>query len=97
MLYDRPELIEVLSIAPEGPPHQLRWRGEEHAIIASTGPERIDEEWWRSGLAAVVATNAGVECAAGRDYFRIQIDDGRWLWIYRQLEIGHWFVHGEWA
>ncbi|HVP73681.1 MAG TPA: DNA polymerase Y family protein [Phycisphaerales bacterium] len=97
-LFDEPELIEVLSVTPEGPPRWMKWRGEEHTIIASNGPERIGEEWWRSGLArGVLPASAGVECAAARDYFRIQLDDGRWLWVYRQLESGRWFVHGEWT
>ncbi len=32
-----------------------------------------------------------------RDYFKIQDDLGRWLWIYRVIETGRWFVHGQWA
>ena len=32
-----------------------------------------------------------------RDYFKIQDERGRWLWIYRVLESGRWFVHGLWA
>jgi hypothetical protein len=32
-----------------------------------------------------------------RDYFKVQDEQGRWLWIYRVLEQGCWFVHGLWA
>jgi protein ImuB len=32
-----------------------------------------------------------------RDYFKVQDEHGRWLWIYRVLEQGCWFVHGLWA
>ena len=32
-----------------------------------------------------------------RDYFKIQDEQGRWLWIYRIPESGGWFVHGLWA
>jgi protein ImuB len=99
VLFDKPESIDVLAVTPEGPPSWLRWRGEEHTIIASSGPERIAEEWWHC-LAAGLAPRCDSMslCAVlARDYFRIQINDGRWLWVFRQLESGRWFVHGEWA
>ena len=32
-----------------------------------------------------------------RDYFKVQDERGRWLWIYRVLESGDWFIHGLWA
>jgi protein ImuB len=32
-----------------------------------------------------------------RDYFKVQDEHGRWLWIYRVSGRGDWFVHGLWA
>ena len=32
-----------------------------------------------------------------RDYFKVQDERGRWLWVYRVLESGDWFIHGLWA
>ncbi len=32
-----------------------------------------------------------------RDYYKVQDEQGRWLWIYRALEQGGWYVHGVWA
>lgn len=32
-----------------------------------------------------------------RDYFAVQTEEGRWLWVCRQCETGAWFVHGEWS
>jgi hypothetical protein len=36
-----------------------------------------------------------------RDYYKLHIDDGRWLWIFREAAADdhtpHWFLHGEWA
>ncbi len=32
-----------------------------------------------------------------RDYFAAQLQDGRWLWVCRQVGTGWWFVHGEWS
>ncbi len=36
-------------------------------------------------------------CLLTRDYFKVQDEHGRWLWIYRVLEGNDWFVHGLWA
>jgi protein ImuB len=106
LLLDKPELIEVMSVTPDGPPQWMKWRGEEFVVVASDGPERIAGEWWRSGVAAGLG-EAAPRCetaslcdASARDYFRIQIKSGRWLWVYRvrnHLARGQWFVHGEWA
>lgn len=97
VLFAIPELIEVMSIAPEGPPQWLRRRGEEYSIVFSDGPERIGEEWWRSVGSVLAGVHGGVASLPARDYFRVHLDDGRWLWVYRQLEGGQWFVHGEWT
>lgn len=32
-----------------------------------------------------------------RDYFVVQTEHGRWLWVCRQVDTGRWFVHGEWS
>jgi hypothetical protein len=32
-----------------------------------------------------------------RDYFRVQDETGRWLWIYRQLPANAWFLQGHWT
>jgi protein ImuB len=53
-----PEPITVIALCPEGPPSWLRWRGEDHRIVASAGPERIAEEWWD--------TNGTGDCPAAR-------------------------------
>jgi len=95
--------MEAISLTPDGPPKRLRggkwgkewsgkwggeWGGEwgrgEHEITASIGPERIAGEWWRKNEPT-------------RDYFAVQDDAGRWLWVYRELETGRWFVHGRWS
>lgn len=90
-LLPRPELIDVIAVAPEGAPMWMRWRGQEHRIISTVGPERIVAEWWASGDGD--ATGDG----GARDYFKVQIEDGRWLWIFRQLERNGWFMHGAWT
>ncbi len=89
-LLDTPEEINVLYAVPEGPPVQFRWRRVPHRITRFTGPERIAPEWWydRPGTRL-------------RDYYRIEDDSNRRLWIYRDGVYGdegagapRWFVHG---
>ena len=89
MVLTEPEPAEVIALTPDGPPQTLRWRGVDHTVLASQGPERIGGEWWRGRHPSPVW--------ATRDYFRVQDERGRWLWLYRVLETGRWFVHGQWA
>jgi protein ImuB len=66
----------------DGRPVSFTWRGQVQRIIHSTGPERIAGQWWRGHHKT-------------RDYFDIEDPDGRRLWIFRVMETGRWFVHGE--
>jgi hypothetical protein len=34
---------------------------------------------------------------AARDYYRVQDEAGLWLWVFRRLDTGRWFVHGLWV
>ncbi|MFZ3583639.1 Y-family DNA polymerase [Loktanella sp. DJP18] len=89
-LLDTPEEIHVLYAVPEGPPVQFRWRHVSHRIARFVGPERIAPEWWND--------RPGTRL---RDYYRIEDDGCRRLWIYRDGVYGdayreppRWFVHG---
>lgn len=84
LLLSRPEAASVMALTPDGPVHSVRWRSEDHVVVACIGPERIGSEWWRSK-------------GSTRDYFRIQTRNGWWLWLARSLETNRWFVHGIWA
>ncbi|MEO1584333.1 MAG: DNA polymerase Y family protein [Planctomycetota bacterium] len=84
VLFDRPEPADVVALTPDGPVHAVRFRGEDHAVIACIGPERIGSEWWRGR-------------GSTRDYFRVQTESGVWLWLARSIEPGGWRVHGVWA
>ena len=84
-LFDRPEAI-VVELDGDGRPARFRWRGGERRVVRRFGPERIGAEWWRD--------TAGTRGA--RDYYRLEDDRGRWLWIGRDSR-DRWFVHGEWA
>jgi len=92
-LLARPEPVEVTAVdVPEGPPLRFRWRRALHRIARAEGPERIAPEWWRDA-----------DDAMPRDYFRVEDEDGRRFWIYRQGLYGatpampRWFMHGFFA
>ena len=62
-----------------------------HRIARAEGPERIAPEWWR------VAEGAG---RLTRDYYRVEDEDGRRFWLYREGLYGRetiaprWYLHG---
>ena len=91
-LFRDPEPVEVTAEIPEGPPARFHWRRALHRIAAAEGPERIAPEWWRDK-----------EGAATRDYFRVEDEDGRRYWLYREGFYGgaeafpRWFMHGIFA
>jgi protein ImuB len=84
LLLERPEPAEAIAVTPDGPPWVLRRGGRERTIVRAIGPERIAGEWWRFREPT-------------RDYFKVQDDTGRWLWVYREVQTNRWFIHGEWA
>ena len=86
---DIPEQVEVISMLPDKPPSRMTWDGLELKIIKGLGPERIANEWWREELDTSLIKE--------RDYFRIQDETGRWLWIFRNKRTMQWFVQGVWV
>jgi protein ImuB len=89
-LLDRPEAIDVIYATPEGMPRRFVWRRAVHDIARAEGPERIAPEWWRSPSSARL-----------RDYYKVEDQEGRRYWIYREGVIGDgrgglpgWFIHG---
>lgn len=80
LLEPRPIQLEVLAVAPEGPPMQFRFQGEQHRTRRSWGPERIQTGWWRGKYIR-------------RDYYRVESDRGRQYWLFRTRS-GQWFLHG---
>ncbi len=83
-LLARPEPVEAVSLLPDYPPAQFRWRRVLHQVVRAEGPERLLGEWWRS--------DPEEGDAPPRDYFRVEDEDGRRYWLYRSD--GHWFLHG---
>lgn len=91
-LFDPPQPIEAVAEVPDGPPLRFRWRRRLYSIVRAEGPERIAPEWWRANPDDKL-----------RDYYRIEDDEGRRYWVFRQGLFGgedsdgRWFLHGLFA
>jgi protein ImuB len=69
-------------------PGQIQLAGRVYSIVESWGPERIETGWWKG------------PCIR-RDYYRVELDDGQWWWIFRQFPAAEsvdrrssWMLHG---
>lgn len=89
-LFDPPQPVEALALAPDSPPARFQWRRVTHRVVRAEGPERLEAEWWRAPRRRV------------RDYYRVEDEDGRRFWLFRAGEYGgdpapRWYVHGLFA
>jgi protein ImuB len=89
ILFPSPEPISAISMLPDKPPSYIQWRGRRFSVITGIGPERIAPEWWH--------LHPQKDRFAERDYFKIQDELGRWLWVFRDQNSLEWFLHGMWA
>ena len=53
-----------------------------HRLAHATGPERICGVWWEGRHKT-------------RDYYDVEDETGRRFWVFRVLETGKWYLHGE--
>ena len=88
-LFDPPQPIEAVALAPDSPPARFRWRRKDHRVARAEGPERIEGEWWRRRERV-------------RDYYRVEDEQGRRFWLFRAGLYGgdpppRWYVHGLFA
>ena len=89
-LFAAPEVIEAEAETFEEAPLHFTWRRVRHFVHAAEGPERIAAEWWRDAAPAARET---------RDYYRVEDEDGRRFWLYRQGtgDASRWYLHGLFA
>ena len=57
----------------------LRWRGREHRVAEVQEVWRLAEEWWR-------------EEPLARTYYRLLLDGGQLLTVFRDGHSGEWFA-----
>ena len=93
-LLGQPLPIDVMASVPDGPPAAFRWRSRNHRVTRAEGPERIAPEWW---------LDEGAQLSRDlRDYYRIEDEDGRRFWVYREGLflpgiLPRWYLHGFFA
>lgn len=82
-LLHHPDRVEIVSADS----FSFRWRRAVYKAVRMEGPERIAPEWWRQEAEA-----------ATRDYFRVEDEDGRRYWLFRETapsaEDARWFIQG---
>jgi protein ImuB len=90
-LFRRPEaLTSMIAEVPDYPPRAFTWRGTRYRVTRADGPERIFGEWWKREA----------EAEALRDYFHVEVEDGRRFWLFRsgdgsaESHTLNWYVHG---
>lgn len=84
VLYSEPQMGAATCIEPKGTPQFLWMNQHRERIVSFVGPERIETLWWRGP-------------SVRRDYYRMEIESGRHLWMFQRLADGKWFAHGEFA
>ena len=87
LLFYQPSPLRVIAPLPDGPPAWLEWKEHRYRVARAMGPERIAPPWW----------GADAERFQTKDYFRVQVLTGSWLWIFREQNSNKWFVHGVWT
>jgi protein ImuB len=81
-VHSPPLPLEVIAVIPDGPPVRFTLQNRQYVIARHWGPERIETGWWRGH-------------SVRRDYYRVEATSGHRFWLFRQLDHGEWFLHGE--
>ncbi|MES1200267.1 MAG: DNA polymerase Y family protein [Pseudomonadota bacterium] len=94
-LFQRPQPIEALAVAPDDPPSIFHWQGRVHRVRNAEGPERIGAEWWRKAWADNAIDRV-------RDYYCVEDETGARFWLFRTGLYGQerptrWWLHGLFA
>lgn len=66
---------------PRNLPERFREGSQVHRIVRHWGPERLETGWWSGPMHR-------------RDYYRVETEQGAWLWIYHDLKQNRWWLHG---
>lgn len=80
-LKQTPVMVDVVSMLPGALPCRVQVGHQEETIARAWGPERITTGWWRGRHFR-------------RDYYQVELKDGRRLWIFRDLATDAWHLQG---
>lgn len=84
-LLKTPLPISVIALLPDNPPAKIIWKERTITILHASGPERIEAPWWTSHEEPL------------RDYYAVEDERGKRLWIYSTGMPKRWFIHGVFA
>lgn len=73
--------LEVPDDPQSQPPVRYKRAGKVERVVRFWGPERLETGWWSGPMQR-------------RQYFRIENEQGQWLWIYHDLRDNQWYAHG---
>jgi protein ImuB len=94
VVFEQPIPIEVMTLTPDGPIRRVQLGGRDLDVVRCVGPERIAPEWWHRVGERAAGNRPPLFQDGERDYFRVQIESGWWLWICACG--GRWSVRGAW-
>jgi protein ImuB len=81
LLFRSPLPVEVVCVAPDGPPIWFHHLGRKQQVGRHWGPERIETSWWQG------------PCIR-RDYYQVECTSGCRFWLFRRLDDQTWFLQG---
>jgi len=81
-IYDQPKEMQVVSYNTAKEPEAVLIHNSHSSVTHLWGPERIESNWWRGP-------------SVRRDYYRMEICNGSWFWVFQRINDGKWFLHGQ--
>ncbi len=81
MLFRVPVKLKVTELGEHGRPSIVCYPRSNVRVVDITGPERVESGWWSGG-------------SQRRDYYRLILENGIWLWVFQDLKDRVWFLHG---
>jgi protein ImuB len=81
MLLAAPQALTITELAPDRKPKIVCYPRSNVTVTKCIGPERIESGWWHG------ATQR-------RDYYRLELESGVWLWCFFDHALRTWFLHG---
>lgn len=80
-LLAKPKPLAITEMASNQLPAIVRYPRANTNVCNAQGPERIQTGWWAGAMLQ-------------RDYYRVQLQNGIWLWCFHDLKSREWFIHG---
>ena len=81
MLLRVPSQLKVTELGEYGRPRIVCYPRSNVRVMDIAGPERVESGWWSCG-------------SQRRDYYRLILENGVWLWVFQDLKDRGWFLHG---